>query len=118
MIDLVESRFPGFRDLIDYEELSTPLTVRDFTGHRQGAIYGEPSTLANFRLKTFDPRTTIKGLYLTGADVVTSGVMGALMGGVVTASHYMGGLSGFLRLMKAAKAKPLKQNAKEPALVK
>jgi all-trans-retinol 13,14-reductase len=124
MIDLVESRFPGFRDLIDFQELSTPLTVRDFTGHTRGAIYGEPSTLENFRRKTFDPRTQIKNLYLTGADVVTSGVMGALMGGVVTASHYLGGFSGFMRLMSAAKAtqskqaKHSKQAAKESALAK
>ena len=102
LLNVVESRFPGFSELIEYKELSTPLTICDFTGHQQGAIYGYPLTPEVFSQRTFHPGTTIKNLYLTGTDVVALGVMGAFMGGVVTASHAMGGLPGFLKIMKAA----------------
>ena len=39
-----------------------------------------------FAARELRPRTPIAGLYLTGADIVTAGVGGALMGGVLTAS--------------------------------
>jgi all-trans-retinol 13,14-reductase len=103
LLELVERKFPGFSELIDYTELSTPLTVKDFTGHHEGAIYGSPSTASEFSKRTFDPRTSIKNLYMTGADLVSLGIMGAVMGGVVTASHLLGGFRGFGNILAAAK---------------
>ena len=38
--------------------------------------------------------TPVKGLYLTGQDVVTAGVGGALMGGVMTTAAMMGPKAG------------------------
>ncbi len=102
LIELVEARFPGFTALIEYAELSTPLTVSSFTGHYQGAIYGYPMSAVEFCKRDFDPKTPIKNLYMTGSDVVSLGIMGALMGGVVTASHLIGS-TGFLTIIGAAK---------------
>lgn len=112
LVSFVEERFPGFEDLIDYMELSTPLTVNNFTGHHNGAIYGAPSTVNAFVTRTHDPRTSIKKLYITGADVVSLGVIGALTGGVVTASHLLGGISGFLKIMNTAKGYSIEKQAK------
>ncbi len=114
LIALVEKRFPGFKDLIDYAELSTPLTVNSFTGHHRGAIYGYPMTAEEFCKRDFDPKTPIKNLYMTGSDVVSLGIMGALMGGVVTASHMLGA-TGFLTITGAAKqlAKRLELEAQQ-----
>jgi all-trans-retinol 13,14-reductase len=103
LLELVERKYPGFSELIDYTELSTPLTVKSFTGHHEGAIYGYPSTAIEFSKRTFNPKTPIKNLYMTGADVVSLGIMGALMGGVVTASHMLGGFWGFTKILLAAK---------------
>ncbi|MHB1682913.1 MAG: PadR family transcriptional regulator [Bacilli bacterium] len=47
----VEQRYPGFRDLVAYKELSTPLTVESFTGHHRGAIYGLPATPERIRCR-------------------------------------------------------------------
>jgi hypothetical protein len=41
-------------------------------------------------------------LYLTGTDAALLGIMGALMGGVATASTLLGP-AGFLEIMRAAK---------------
>ena len=49
------------------------------------------------------PRTPIGNLYLTGSDVALLGIMGALMGGVVTASCVLGRF-GFLEVMRAARS--------------
>ena len=44
------------------------------------------------------PKTEINGLYLTGQDVMTCGVVGAMVGGLLTAVQ-LGGLKG-MRLAK------------------
>lgn len=99
LIGVVERRFPGFAELIEYSELSTPLTNRDFTGHKFGSLYGIPANVETFRSKTWNPSTPVKNLYLTGADVVTLGIVGAAFGGLVTASHLYGGLSKFFEVI-------------------
>ncbi len=84
LIAFVDSRYPGFAKLIEYQELSTPLTTSDFTGHRHGCIYGLPATPEKFSAKWLKPKTPINNLYLTGSDVAGHGIVGALMGGVMT----------------------------------
>lgn len=98
MLERVEAHAPGFRELVAYRELSTPITVEGFTGHDRGAIYGLPATPARFRLPWLSARTPIRGLFLTGADVGLHGIAGAAMGGVLAAGVALGGLG----LVKAA----------------
>ena len=96
MLAFVEERFPGFTDLVEYRELSTPLTNEFMTGHAQGAIYGLPATPGRFRKENAawtDVETPVEGLFLTGADVAMVGVVGAMMGGLTTLSHLPDGVS-------------------------
>ncbi|WP_419193446.1 phytoene desaturase family protein [Kolteria novifilia] len=81
---------PQVKGKIDTMELSTPLSTEHFMGHRKGAIYGLAATPARFLEKRLRPRTAIKGLYLTGTDICTLGVAGALSGGFLTASAIAG----------------------------
>jgi all-trans-retinol 13,14-reductase len=101
LLDLVEQHHPGFGGLVEYKELSTPLTVEHFTAHRHGAIYGYPATPERYLKPWLTPATPVRNLYLTGADVGSLGVMGALMGGVSTAALLLGPL-GFFRIVSAA----------------
>ena len=103
LLDLVEQHHPGFRDLIAYEELATPLTFEHFTAAPSGTIYGYPATPDRFRKRWLAPKTPIRNLYLTGADAVLLGIMGAVMGGVATASLVLGS-TGFLEIMRAARS--------------
>ena len=84
--EVLEREVPSVRGAIDHAELSTPLSTRHFVGHPHGEIYGLAHTPARFAARELRPRTPIAGLYLTGADICTAGVGGALMGGVLTAS--------------------------------
>jgi len=101
LLELVERHHPGFGALVEYAELGTPLTFEYFTAAPSGAIYGYPGTPEKYSLAWLAPRTPIENLYLTGSDVVLLGIMGALMGGVLTASCVLGPL-GFPRVMRAA----------------
>jgi all-trans-retinol 13,14-reductase len=98
LIDFVEKHMPGLKALIDYSELSTPVTTEHFTGHPLGSIYGIACVPARFQeaLVPFTKaRTDVEGLFLTGADVSSPGVAGAMMGGFATLPHLMKGFSIF-----------------------
>jgi all-trans-retinol 13,14-reductase len=78
-------RMPGLAPLIDYAELSTPLSTDTFCHPTEGAMYGIRPTPARYACRWLRPRSPIPGLYFAGADVVSPGVVGALMGGVLAA---------------------------------
>ena len=82
----LEKSVPQVRGKIDHCELSTPLSTVSFTNHPKGSIYGLAHVPERFRLHCLGPRTPIRNLYLTGADVAVAGVTGAMMGGVLSAS--------------------------------
>ena len=112
LLRLADLAVPGLSQRTRYAELSTPLSVEDFTSHPAGAFYGLPATPEHFRREPLSVRTPIAGLYLSGSDAASPGVPGALMGGVAAASKILGPL-GFLRIMAAAyRAKP---SAAKPA---
>ncbi len=83
-------QFPQLEGKIDYYELSTPLTTAHFVNYRDGEIYGLDHSPARFRNPNLRPRTPIKNLYLTGQDIVTCGIGGALMSGLLTAAAVSG----------------------------
>ncbi len=101
LLDFVEERHPGLRELVEFKELSTPLSVGHFTDFPRGSIYGLPATPERYRQRWLSPRTPVPGLYLTGADVVSLGIGGAMMGGVFTASMVLGGAA-FPAIMRDA----------------
>ncbi len=82
--------YPQLREALDFYELSTPLSTQWFQWNEAGEIYGIEHTVKRFEQHWIHPATPVKNLYLTGADVVTAGVGGALMGGVMTASVMLG----------------------------
>jgi phytoene dehydrogenase-like protein len=82
LLATVEKHLPGFREQVAYYELSTPLTVENFTGHREGNIYGFPASPRRFDLAMAPARKPLKGLALVGADAGSLGIVGAMMGGV------------------------------------
>jgi all-trans-retinol 13,14-reductase len=86
----LEKHVPAVRAQIDHAELSTPLSTRHFMNYERGEAYGLAVTPARFRSRCLRPQTPIKRLFLTGQDVTSLGVTGALFGGVVAASAILG----------------------------
>jgi all-trans-retinol 13,14-reductase len=101
----VERNVPAVAGKIDHAELSTPLTTRHFMNYQQGEAYGLAATPERFRLRSLTPHTSIRNLYLTGQDVASLGVAGALFGGVITASAVLG------RNLMSAVTKPMRASA-------
>ena len=86
----VERNVPAVAGKIDHAELSTPLTTRHFMNYQQGEAYGLAATPERFRLRSLTPQTSVRNLFLTGQDVASLGVAGALFGGVMSASAILG----------------------------
>lgn len=82
----LERQVPAVAGYIEHAELSTPLSTRHFMNYQRGEIYGLASTPARYVLRSLGARTPVRGLYLTGQDVASLGVAGALFGGVIAAS--------------------------------
>jgi all-trans-retinol 13,14-reductase len=91
LLDKIYEHAPATRGHVEIAEVSTPLSVTNFAAHPQGAVYGLAHTPERYRQRWLRPRTPIKGLYLTGADVVSAGLMGALIGGMTCSSAVLGG---------------------------
>jgi phytoene dehydrogenase-like protein len=83
LLAVVERHLPGFGELVEYVELSTPLSNEHFTAHPRGEIYGIPATPARFSKSYLQARTPVKGLLLTGADALVPGVVGAAQAGLL-----------------------------------
>ena len=77
-------QLPQVEGKINYYELSTPLTTQHFVNYEKGEVYGLDHSPSRFRQTFLKPRTPIKNFYLTGQDIVTAGVGGALFSGVLT----------------------------------
>lgn len=90
---------PGLSELIEYSELSTPITNEHFSGHPAGSIYGLICSPERFKKEWIGIRTPVEGLFITGADASSPGFAGAMMGGFGCASQVMG-LKGMMRLFK------------------
>ncbi len=101
LLDLVESRHPGFRETVAYAELSSPLSIVHHSRHHMGEVYGLPALPDRFERRWLGPRTPIKGLYLAGADVLAHGMVGAMSGGLVavTATQSIVGVSAVFRAL-------------------
>lgn len=77
------ARMPELEPMLDYIELSTPLSTDHFVRPNRGSIYGLEATPERFRNPWLRPRSPITGLYFAGSEVATVGIIGAMMGGVL-----------------------------------
>lgn len=67
---------------VRFHDMFTPRTVRHFTGHIAGGVYGSPA-------KIRDGHTPYGNLYLCGTDQGFLGIVGALLGGISMANKHV-----------------------------
>jgi len=73
---------PDFRDSIIFTDIFTPKTIRRFTGHINGAVYGTPN-----KIKT--GRTHLDNLFICGTDQGFLGIIGAMLSGISMANLHI-----------------------------
>lgn len=72
---------PDFRSRVIATDVFTPKTIRRFTWHDNGAVYGAPD-------KRLDGSTHLENLYLCGTDQGFVGIVGAIVSGISMANRY------------------------------
>ena len=80
------AKFPALEQFIVHCELGTPLATASFTGHEKGGFYGIETTPRRLLSDALSARTPVPGLFLSGQDVATPGIAGALLGGMLGAA--------------------------------
>ncbi len=65
-----------------YTDMFTPRTIRHFTSHLGGAVYGSP-------VKMRTGQTFLENLYLAGTDQGFLGIIGAMLSGVSMANRHV-----------------------------
>ena len=81
----VESVLPyvsDFRGVTRFKDVFTPRTIKRYTGHLNGAVYGAPS-------KIKDGRTHLSNLFLCGTDQGFLGIVGAMLSGITIANFHV-----------------------------
>ncbi len=105
LIHLVEKTFPNVQSCIEEIYTSSPLTYRDYTGVRKGAMYGVLTDSRNPYESQIMPKTRVKNLFLTGQNVNMHGVLGVSVAALLTCGEMIGMNSIMADLRKHVKTK-------------
>jgi phytoene dehydrogenase-like protein len=82
------ARYVGdFRPHVVASDTFTPTTIKHYTGHESGAVYGSPD-------KRPDGTTHLANLFLCGTDQGLVGIIGAITSGIVMANRHLLGARG------------------------
>jgi all-trans-retinol 13,14-reductase len=90
MLNGLYRNYPKTRGKVDYVSIATPLTNKYYLGRNDS--YGLEHTMDHYggALNEMRPATDIAGLWCTGQDIGTVGIVGALNGGILTAHAVLG----------------------------
>jgi len=78
---------PDFRSHIVDLDTFSPRTIRKYTGHLNGCVYGAPE-------KAWDGTTQLSNLFLCGTDQGMLGIVGAMFSGISMANRHVLGSQG------------------------
>ncbi len=73
---------PDFSDSVVFLDSFTPKTIKKYTGHLNGAVYGAPGKIKS-------GTTPIKNLYICGTDQGFLGIVGATLSGITIANLHV-----------------------------
>jgi len=108
LLGILFAKYPQLEGTIHYTELSSPLSTAHFSNYEHGEIYGINHDPQRFQERWLRTDTPVRNLYLTGQDIVTCGIGGALSAGVLTAIRVLGPFRArrLIALMKPGKRAP------------
>lgn len=89
LLDVLEQHFPSVREQIQQYYTSTPLTYLDYTGTAEGSMYGNAKDINMGAACRVPQRTKIPNVYLTGQNINSHGMLGVLVGTIVTCSEFL-----------------------------
>jgi all-trans-retinol 13,14-reductase len=90
LLEELEKHYPNIRSKIAYYNTSSPLTYRDYTGTKNGSLFGILRN-CHFPAQTLvSQRTKIPNLFLTGQNINAHGFLGVSIGAIITCAEFLG----------------------------
>lgn len=89
LLDSVEKQVPGLRNCIKNVYTSTPLTYLDYTGTEGGSMYGIAKDVRMGAACRVPHKTKIPNVFQTGQNINSHGMLGVLVGTIVTCSEFL-----------------------------
>lgn len=89
LINEVDKEFPGFKDSIDSFYTATPLTYLNYTGTQDGSMYGVAKDITLGASCRVPHKTKVPNLLFTGQNINSHGMLGVLVGSIVTCSEIL-----------------------------
>ena len=89
LINSLEKDFPGIKQNIECYYTSTPLTYRDYTGTQDGSMYGVAKDVSLGISNRVPHKTKIPNLLLSGQNINSHGMLGVIVGSIVTCSELL-----------------------------
>lgn len=89
LLDCLEIDYPGIRTCIETYYTSTPLTYLDYTGTEDGSMYGISKNIHSGIGDRVSHKTHIPNLLLTGQNINSHGMLGTIVGSIVTCSEIL-----------------------------
>ncbi len=86
----LEDLLPGFKNTIDMCFSSSPLTIRDYLGVKEGSLYGHLCDCKNLLASQMPIATKVRNLLLTGQNVNLHGICGVPLTAIQTAEAIVG----------------------------
>ena len=90
VVSILKDLYPGIENSIERISSSSPLTIRDYTGSKEGSLYGIEKDCNNMINSHIVPRTKIKNLFLTGQNINLHGIIGVALSAILTAGEFVG----------------------------
>ena len=90
VLDKLEQVCPHIRENIEFCFASTPLTIRDYYGTKEGALYGYNRDCRNMMLSQLPIATKVRNLLLTGQNINLHGICGVPLTAIETVECIVG----------------------------
>jgi all-trans-retinol 13,14-reductase len=89
LLNSLEKQFPNIRSCIKHYYTSTPLTYLDYTGTEGGSMYGVAKDVHLGAACRVPHKLRIPNVYQTGQNINSHGMLGVLVGTIVTCSEFL-----------------------------
>lgn len=90
VLQMIEDCMPGFSENIEGVFGASPLTIRDYTGSKEGTLYGTRKSIHELVASHISPRTKLRNLLLTGQNLNMHGILGVPLTAVQTCGELVG----------------------------
>lgn len=103
LIDSLTMQFPELKGTIENYYTATPLTYEDYTGTVNGSMYGIAHSISSGIAGRVSHKTKIPNVFQIGQNINSHGMLGVLVGTIVTCSEFLGAETIYQQIMEANK---------------